>query len=104
MVREMVRPRTILLSCTVASALVLGWNFFVNDSHDRAGQKKAEAVELERQVKSLERESNLLSKRAQKLKTHSPELEDAVRQELGYIKRDEVILRLDKPAPKADVP
>lgn len=104
MVRDVVRPRTILLTCTAASALVLGWNFFVNDSHDQATKKKAEAVDLERQVKSLEAESDALRLRAQKLKEASPELEDAVRQELGYVKRDEVILRLDKPVAKASEP
>jgi cell division protein FtsB len=90
------RPKAILITCAVIAGSVLAWATIVDDSWSRSRTKEAEARALEAEVKALEAENQALATRASALAgdTDTPVLEEAIREELGYVKQDEHVLRL----------
>lgn len=96
------RPRSLLVVCAVIAAGVVGYALLSPAGVPKLRDKRADLAALKSDVEQLERENARLAVEASRLREESPRaaihLEDAAREELGWVKPDEHVLLLEGPA------
>lgn len=99
------RPRTVLVLCAAVAAGVAGYALLAPSGLPKLRDKQADLAALEADVERLERENERLVAAAARLRSESPRapiyIEDAAREELGWVKPDEHVLLLDEDAARA---
>ncbi len=89
--------------------MVVGYTFLSGDGWREKSRLQQEQGALEGRVKQLKADNAVLAEQAQQLRderTDNTVLEEAVRSELGYVKKDEVVILTsdDPPADRAATP
>lgn len=94
------RPRNVLVLCAAVAAGIAGYALLSPSGLPKLRDKQADLADLEADVERLERENARLVAEASRLREDSPSadiyLEDAAREELGWVKPDEHVLLLDE--------
>lgn len=89
------RPRVLLLGGFLIAGAVVGYTFIAEDGWREKRRLEREQAALEGRVKQLKADNTALADQARALKDERPEnpvLEEAVRAELGYVKKDELVI------------
>ena len=89
------RPRHLLLTGVAIATVVLGYTFLSADGWREKARLQKEQAALDGRVKQLKADNAVLADEAQALRDERPDnrvLEEAVRSELGYVKKDEVVI------------
>jgi cell division protein FtsB len=90
-----VKPRVLLLGGVVIATMVVGYTFLSSDGWREKSRLQQEQAALEGRVKQLQADNAQLAEQARALRDERPDnrvLEEAVRSELGYVKKDEVVI------------
>ena len=90
-----VRPRVVILTGLAISGLVLSYALLSSDGWREKSRLQREESALDGRVKRLKSENAALAKEAKALRDEradNPVLEEAVRSELGYVKKNEVVV------------
>ena len=93
------RTRVLLLSGLLIAGGVVLYTFISEDGWRGKTQLQQERAALEGRVRSLKQGNDALAREAKALQDSGDEnlvLEEAVRSELGYVKKDEVIILTDE--------
>lgn len=100
------RPRWILILCAVTSLGIVGYASLSSSGATRVRAQERELTALESDVKALSDGNDALRREAEQLRGETeatrPYLEQAVREELGYVRDDERVVLLDTAAPPVE--
>lgn len=93
------RPRRLLVLCALIAVGVSGYALLSPTGVPKLRQKQADLAALKADVERLEEENARLVAEASRLREDGPHaaiyLEDAAREELGWVKPDEHVLLLE---------
>ena len=84
------------MACAAVSLAIAGYALLSESGWTRMRDRQAEQAHLEQRIERLQKRNLDLADRAKALKDDDVVLEEVAREELGYIKEDEVILLLDQ--------
>lgn len=94
------RPRNVLVLCAAVAAGIAGYALLSPSALPKLRDKQQDLAALKADVEQLERENARLVAEASRLREGSPGadvyLEDAAREELGWVKPEEHVLLLDE--------
>ena len=89
--------KAIVIGCSLLALAIVGWAFAIDGGHARTQRLEKETQALGDDVVRLEKETDTLREKARVLRddTQDPAAqEEVIREELGYIKKDEHVLWL----------
>ena len=93
------KPRFIILGCALIAALVLGYAALSDGGVDKMRELTAQQHELQRRAERARAENEQLVREIETLRgddpTHDGALERAIREDLGYVRKDEIVVVLD---------
>lgn len=96
--KRAMRPRKLLLLCAVVAALAAGYALLAPTGLPKLQHKEREVAKLQADVAALERENERLTEEGARLQEGAlgaaVYLEDAAREELGWVKPGEHVLLL----------
>lgn len=94
------RPRTVLAACALVASGISGYAVLSEDGLSRMRRQREEAARLSADVDKLRAENERLKAEARRLEGEGEGadayLEKVVRDELGYVRKNEHVLLLDE--------
>lgn len=94
------KPLPLLAGCSAVALAIVLYTALSPDGYGRMGTLQGERAALSQRVAELKADNARLMEEASSLQedAETTHLERVVREELGYVKPDEVVLLMDEPA------